>query len=221
MRSRLMLVSALLLVAPGLVAQSSSTSSSNLWGQHQLQDFLVMSGATQDQFHPLTQHERFAVYSRSLLTPFVFVAAGGAAGISQWEDVPHAWGQGAEGFAHRVGDYLARGTIQRTLQFGAESVLHEDNRYFQSGKHGTWTRVKYAVAATVLARDDSGKLRFSFSGVGSQAGAAFLSRTWQPPSDSSPEHGAISFGLSMASNAGVNVFKEFMPALIRKVHHPK
>ncbi len=177
--------------------------------------YLVMSGKTQDQFRPLTQSERAESYAKGLFSPFLFVTAAGSAGITQWQDVPHSWGQGAEGFGRRFGNYFAKQTVTRTLRWGGEAALHEDNRYFQSGKHGVWTRTKYALVSSVVARHDNGKQYFSFSRLGSGAGAAFISRTWQPSSDNSAADGARSFGISMGTNAGMNVFREFLPDILR------
>jgi len=98
---------------------------------------------------------------------------------------------------------------------GGESLLHEDNRYFQSGKQGVWARTKYALASSVLARHDNGKLGFSYSRLGSTAGSAFISRTWQPSTDNSPADGARSIGISMGANAGRNIIREFLPDLLR------
>src|SRR6266404_4038569 len=152
--------------------------------------FLVMSGKTQDQFQPLTQSQRTEAYLKGLFSPFLFVNAGFSAGITQAQDVPHSWGQGAEGYGRRFGNYFAKQTVTRTLRWGGESLLHEDNRYFQSGKQGVWARTKYALASSVLARHDNGKVAFSYSRLGSTAGAAFISRTWHPSTDNSPADGA-------------------------------
>src|SRR6266404_6740375 len=167
--------------------------------------FLVMSGKTQDQFQPLTQSQRAEAYTKGLFSPFLFLNAATSAGITQWQDVPHSWGQGAEGFGRRFGNYFAKQTVTRTLRWGSEAALHEDNRYFQSGKHNVWARIKYALVSSVLARHDDGNQYFSFSRLGTNAGAAFLSRTWQPSTDNSAGDGAVSFGISMGTNAGMNI----------------
>jgi hypothetical protein len=216
-----------LFIFPGfLVAQSQPPSNSpnqapagQATSSNTLFEYLLMTGTPQDQFHPLTQKERFREYANSLFNPLTAVMSLATAASAQASNAPPAWGQGAAGYGLRLGNYLAQDTIQLSMQMGAESLLHEDNRYFQSGEHSTWARLKYALAATVLARRDSGARRFSFSGVGSLAGVAFLSRTWQPSTDNSPEHGAISFGISLATSAGMNVLKEFLPDLQRHVVH--
>jgi hypothetical protein len=96
-------------------------------------------------------------------------------------------------------------------------LLHEDNRYFGSREHGFGRRILYAVKRSVLARKDDGTSRISISQIGSTAGAAFISRLWQPSTNNSAGDGAVSFGISMASNAGLNVMREFLPDISKHV----
>ena len=79
-------------------ASESAVSPSENKAKASLFYFLVMSGKTQDQFQPLTQSQRTEAYLKGLFSPFLFVNAGFSAGITQWQDVPHSWGQGAEGY---------------------------------------------------------------------------------------------------------------------------
>jgi hypothetical protein len=79
--------------------------------------------------------------------------------------------------------------------------------------------VRYAVKSSVLARGADGTQHFSVSQVGSTAAAAFISRLWQTPSTDSAEDGAKSFGISLATNAGINVVREFLPDVTRHVFH--
>lgn len=176
-----------------------------------------MAGKTQDQFHPFTPKERLKVYSKGFISPFRFFFSGAQAGITQWQDSPHEWGQGAAGYWTRYGNYYGYQLISDVLQMTGEDILHEDNYYYGSGYHGFWKRTKYAVKSSVLARGADGTQHFSISQVGSTAGAAFISRIWQPHSTGSAGDGAISFGISMGTNAGVNVVREFMPDIIRHV----
>ena len=178
-----------------------------------------MAGKTQDQFKPLTPKERLSVYAKSFFTPFRLVMAAVPAGTSQLEDVPKEWGLGAEGFGRRYANYYGYSAVRSILQMSGEDLLHEDNLYYGSGEQGFVTRVKYAVKSSVLARGSDGSQHFSVSQVGSTAAAAFISRLWQPRSTGSAGDGAISFGISMATNAGVNVVREFLPDITRHIFH--
>ena len=179
---------------------------------------LNMAGATKaSDFQPLAQHERTQIYLKTMLNPLGYLKAGFSAGIDQWNDKPAEWEQGASGYGKRFANILGQYSIQRTVTFSLGSLLHEDNRYFNSGKKGLWPRVGYSVASGILARHDDGSRHVSISQLGGVAAGAFLSRTWQPPSQHSAGSGAVSFGLTMASNMGFGVVKEFLPDLGRAI----
>jgi hypothetical protein len=84
----------------------------------------------------MTQRERTQLYLRTMINPVGYVKAGFSAGLDQWNDKPKAWEQGASGNGKRYANILGRYYIQRTVTFGVSSALHEDNRYFNSGKTG-------------------------------------------------------------------------------------
>ena len=180
---------------------------------------LFMSGKTKSQFKPLTAKERLSVYAKDLLSPFHFLLAGVSAGITQLQDSPKAWGLGAQGYGIRFANYYGEATISSMLQMSGEDLLHEDNLYYGSGEHGVWKRLKYAIASSVLARGNDGTQHFSVSQVASTAAASFISRTWQPRGSDSAGDGAVNFGINMASNAGVNVVREFLPGVTRHIFH--
>jgi hypothetical protein len=201
-------------------AQQKSSVASR--GLDRLFNYLNMAGTTKaNQFRPLTQHERTQIYLKTMVNPLGYLKAGFSAGIDQWKDKPTEWEQGASGYGKRFANILGQYSIQRTVTFGLGSVLHEDNRYFNSGKQGLWSRTAYAVSSGILARHDDGSRHLSISQLGGVAAGAFLSRYWQPPSQHSPGDGAVSFGISMASNMGFGVMKEFLPDLGRAITHKR
>jgi len=178
---------------------------------------LFMAGKTQDEFVPLTARERIGVYSRDLLSPVHIGLAGLSAGITQAQNSPQQWGQGAAGYGLRFANYYGEAVVADVLQMSGEDILHEDNLYYGSGKRGFGSRVAYAVKSSVLARGRDGTQHFSISQVGSTAGASFISRLWQPAGHGSASDGAVNFGISMATNAGVNVVREFLPDFTRHI----
>jgi len=178
---------------------------------------LFMAGKTQDQFQPLTPEERLIVYCKDLFGPFHIFLAGLSAGITQVQDSPKEWGLGAKGYGIRFANYYGEAFVSSMLQMSGEDLLHEDNLYYGSGEHGLWKRTKYAVKSSVLARGSDGTQHFSISQVGSTAGASFISRLWQPSSSDSAASGAKNFGYSMATNAGINVIREFLPDVTRHI----
>lgn len=181
-------------------------------------NYLNMAGTMKaSEFRPLTQRERASIYLKTMVNPLGYIKAGFSAGIDQWKDKPSEWEQGASGYGKRFANVVGQYSIQRTVTFGLASALHEDNRYFNSGEKGIWSRTGYAVTSGILARGDNGNRHLSVSQVGGIAAGAFLSRLWQPPSQESAGDGAVSFGITMASNMGFSVVKEFLPDLARAI----
>jgi hypothetical protein len=168
-------------------------------------------------FRPLTQRERTQLYVKTMMNPLGYVKAGFSAGIDQWKDKPAEWQQGASGYGLRFANILGQYSIQRTVTFAVSSLLDEDNRYFNSGKQNIWGRTAYAVVSGILARNHDGSRHLSLSQMGGVAAGAFMSRLWQPPSQDSAGDGAVSFGLTMASNMGFSVVKEFLPDIGRLI----
>jgi hypothetical protein len=200
---------------PDATEQKSSIASR---GMSQLFNYLNMAGTEKaSAFHPLTQQERNQIYVKTLVNPLGYLKAGFSAGIDQWNDKPSEWEQGAAGYGRRYANILGQYTIQRTVTFILSSGLYEDNRYFNSGKNGLWPRTGYAIASGILARHDNGSRHLSVSQLGGVAAGAFLSRFWQPQSQRSVGDGAVSFGISMASNMGFGIVKEFLPDIGRAI----
>ena len=181
-------------------------------------DYLNMAeGGKTATFRPLTQRERNRLFGESLINPVWYLKGATSAAQNQWTNTPKGWEQGASGYGKRFGDIMGQYAIRRTVTFGFESLLHEDNRYFPSGKKGFWPRTGYALSSGLLARHDNGKRYPSASlliGVGS---GAYLSRFWQPPGFRSVGDAAVSFGISMGWNIGFSVVKEFLPDMVRPI----
>lgn len=174
-------------------------------------------GAAPPEFAPMTASERFRLYLRRAFDPGSIIESAAGAGIRQWEDTPKEWKHGAEGYGDRFGSAYATHFIRETLEYGASAALREDNRYIRSGESGFWKRSKHAVVYTFMARNDAGNEHFAFSRFGSAAGAAFISRIWQPHSTNSAGDGAVVFGGTIGSDVGANMFHEFWPDIRRHV----
>jgi hypothetical protein len=198
-----------------LLASGAARAQATTKAIENLQRYLEISSTS--QFRPLTQSERNRLYVKSLTNPWGFVKVGMSAAIDHADDKPVEWGQGVDGYARRVANIEGQYLVQKTTNFLIASAVHEDNRYFNSGKHGFWNRTRYAVASSMLARHDNGKRYPSMSQIGGVAAGAFAARLWLPDSRSSAGDGAISFGITMGGNAATSVVKEFLPDALRLV----
>jgi hypothetical protein len=162
-------------------------------------------------YTPMAARDRRRAYRKDLFNPLSLVRSAAGAGLGQWKDRPPEWKQGAEGFGRRFASSYAGHIVDATVMYGASSALHEDTRYVRSGQGGTGARIGYAVRSTFLARRDDGSRRFSFSRVLAFAGAAFISRLWQPRSTHGFGSASISLGTSVGVAAGFDVVREFWP----------
>ena len=212
-----------LLLRPAAISQSSTTAASPAAGDaapsgftKAIFDYLAMAGTQKaSDFRPLSQNEQNRIYLKSLINPVLYVKAALSGTIDHANNKPQEWEQGASGYWKRVANITGQYGIQRTVTFGLSTLFHEDNRYFGSGKKGFWNRTGYAVSSSILARHADGSRYPSVSLIGGFAAAAFISRSWQPPSTHSAGDGAASFGYSMGYNALVSVVKEFLPDMLR------
>jgi hypothetical protein len=164
-------------------------------------------------FTPMTRSERVREYVKGTFWPGSLAATTARAGIDQLLDKPKEWDSDSNGFAKRLGNVYAKHIIRQTVQFGASTALHEDDRYLASGQRGFWTRTKYAVSSAFLARRDNGDRCLALARMSGSASAAFLSRAWQPASTSDAGSAASAFGFTIAGDIGTNFIKEFWPDL--------
>ena len=180
-------------------------------------DYLNMANHGQQlEFQPLTQKERNRLFAKSFINPIWYAKGAASAGSNQWNDVPKEWEQGASGYGKRFADIMGQYAVRKTVMYGFESLLHEDNRYFVSRKKGFWPRFGYSLSSGILARHDNGKRYPSASLLIGYASGACVSRFWQPASANSVGDAAVSFGISMIWNIGLGAAKEFLPDILHR-----
>jgi len=168
-------------------------------------------------YTPLTQSERARRYAKSMFGMEAVGRAAAGAGIQQWTNTPHEWGEGAEGYGRRFANSFGENIVRQTIVYGVSSAIDEDNRYFRSERTGFGSRTMYAVESTFLARRSDGTRRLSYSRIIGLVATAFISRAWQPPSESGPSHAAGSLGTTVGTEIGFNIAREFLPGLLG--HH--
>jgi hypothetical protein len=186
-----------------------------------LPNFLTLENASEAP--PLTAGEKFKVTARGSFDPVEFLWYGAQAGISQAKDTDSVYGQGMEGYAKRYGVRFADGTIENFFTRAIyPSILHQDPRYFQSGKGSFIHRAGYAVSRIFVTRSDSGNTQFNFSEIFGSATAAGISAFSYHERDSRNVDSAIDiWGSQLGWDALSYVIKEFWPDVRRKLHHSK
>ncbi len=132
---------------------------------------------------PLSAKEKLNLSFKTLIDPATFAAVGITAGIQQSMNSYYQFGQGSEGFAKRFGAaYGSTATNLLITSVGAESVFHQDPRYFYSG-HGTKKqRAWYAIESAFRSRGDNGKWQAPYAGITGAIAAAEISDRYYPGS---------------------------------------
>ena len=132
---------------------------------------------------PLSPQQKLHLGLKTLLDPTTFLAAGITAGIQQKMNSYWQWGQGSEGFAKRFG--AAYGTQVQSLLITsvlADSLFHQDPRYFYSGQGTKKQRAWYAVKSAFLTKGDNGKWQPPYAGLIGTVASAEIAQAYYPGS---------------------------------------
>ena len=141
-----------------------------------------------------------------------FAVAAVGASVEQVIHTPPEWGKGAEGYAKRYASTFGAAFTRQTLDYGMESMLHEDPRYFPLDGHSTKSRIWNALKQTFVTRTDSGDTTFAYGRIASAVATGQIARTWLPVSNNSAVDGLRTGGISIGIDAAVNLLYEFVPA---------
>ena len=132
---------------------------------------------------PLSPKQKLNLSFKTLIDPATFAAVGITAGIQQSRNSYYQFAQGSEGYAKRFG--AAYGTAATNLLITsvlADSVLHQDPRYFYSGRGTKKQRAWYAIRSAFCAKGDSGNWQPPYAGLAGAIAAAEISELYYPGS---------------------------------------
>ena len=155
----------------------------------------------------LAAGDKFRIYFRQTysLPSVLFPAA--FAGLDQATDSPKEWGRGGRGYLDRLATQRGQFQIGAFCGFAVGGALHEDPRFFPSGRHGMWRRTGYVLAHTLMARTDGGRDMPAFGNYAAALGAGFAPASWLPASEasaaSSLERSAAMLGMNVGMNMGI------------------
>ena len=168
----------------------------------------------------LSAMEKFNLFARTTINPKTYLTAAYNAGVAQAEDNDPTWGQGAEGYGKR---YAAAFTDQVSSnffkKFAYPALFRQDPRYFR-GEGTGGQRFKHAIAHTFVTRSDSGNDMFNFSRWFGATSAVALGNLYHPGHRRGFTPAAERVGISVGTDMGFDVLREFWPELVRKFHLP-
>jgi hypothetical protein len=165
---------------------------------------------------PLSVGQKFKLFVNESVSPASFISSAISAGFNQWRDVPHDYGQGAEGYGKRFGESMARGASQNFFgSFVTASILHEDPRFFPQYHPTFWGSVKYSAKRIVVTRTDSGRSTFNVAGFVGPVAAEALANTYLPRSEQTGAKAAERIASDLAWKFAGNMFKNYWPTLFK------
>lgn len=139
--------------------------------------------AYDNQAAPLSTQQKFSLSFKTLIDPATFAAVGITSGIQQIRNSYHQFGQGSAAYGERFGAAYGSTAINLlSTSFLGASLLHQDPRYFYSGKGTGKQRAWYAIKSGFRARGDNGKWQPPYASVLGTVVAAELSNLYYPGS---------------------------------------
>ena len=167
---------------------------------------------------PLSPKQKLHLGLSTLLDPASVAAVGIAAGIQQEKNSYYQYGQGSEGYAKRFGAAYAK-TASNILITSvlANSVLHQDPRYFYSGQGTKAQRAWYAIKSAFRAKGDNGKWQPPYSGLIGSIAAAEISQAYLPGSRTQYTLLGRNLMFRFTALVGLNLFQELL--LKELTHH--
>ncbi len=167
---------------------------------------------------PLTSGQKFHLFYRAALDPFVFASTGFQAGISQAENEFPGYGQGGQGYGKRYGATFAdQFSSNFFANFFYPTLLKEDPRYFRMGKGGFGHRLVYSVKQEFICHQDKGGRGFAWDNVLGAFTSGSLSNVYYPSTDRGAALTLSRSTISLAYGSLGNLVSEFWPDVSRKL----
>ena len=161
--------------------------------------------------------KKFRLFVRNTTDPFNVSFTAFNAAVQQANNDLSGFGQGAGGYAKRLGAGLADETSTgffRAYMF--PSLLHQDPRYFRRGSGSIKSRLVEAIIRPVVTRKDGGGRTFDSSGVLGSIAASSLSNIYYPSTDRGVERTFERVATGIPFDVIDHLIDEFGPDLENK-----
>jgi len=165
--------------------------------------------------------DKLRLFVTDTFDPISALGIGFDSGLDQAQNSDPAFGQGAAGYGKRLAANFASQTSARFFsEFAYPTIFREDPRYYRLA-HGKFsTRLLHAMEHTVVAHRDSGRHMFNFSEwLGTATGTA-INVAYHPGNEGGFAAAARGASVSILTDMGFDVLREFWPEVARKFHLP-
>lgn len=165
---------------------------------------------------PMTGAERRDFFvEQAVLSPVVYLRSFGSAVFNHTSNRPPEWGQGAEGYFHRVGDRFGRFAVQDVITHGTAAALGHEVRYVRCECKGLFPRVAQAIAQNFVALNSQGNWAPNYARVAGTFGSEIAGNYWWPERTRNSSIIFRGVAIQFGVNTGLNLFREFTPEVKR------
>ncbi len=175
------------------------------------------TSASLADYKPITAREKYRVATQDAFDRGTVMLAAAFAGEGELANASPSFGQGWAGYGryfgtsyadYVIGDYMTEAIFP--------SFLHQDPRFFRSGKGTGWSRLRYSAGQIFWTHNDNGSQGFNYSEVVGNSAAVAISNSYYP--DNRDASSAVQkLGTQLAVDMASNILKEFGPDLYRKL----
>jgi len=165
--------------------------------------------------------DKFILFVRGSYDPATFLGAGFNAGLSQAQNQDGSFGQGGAGYGKRfAAAYADEVSFRFFKDFAYPTLFFEDPRYYRQGLGSTKVRMLHAVEHAVVAHRDNGDRMFNFSEWLGTISAVSLGNLYHPGNRRGFGPAAEGVGISVLSDMGYDMLREFWPEIAHKFKLP-
>ena len=163
--------------------------------------------------------DNFRYYLTQTFGPSALPGTVASAAWSQaWND-PREWGRGGAGFGRRLASSYGRRLIRNSAELGVAYWSGEVLRYDRAGAGSIRARTLHAVKRTFVRAGRGGRTTFAYGRVAGVCASGFAANLWYPESRRGAWRAIERGSLSLGSELGWNVFREFWPDIKRLFRH--
>ena len=160
---------------------------------------------------PLHAKQKFELAWKSSIDPVTIVGVSFLAGLEQAADDFPGYGQGAEGYAKRVGAAYADVFIGTFMDSAVmTSLLKQDPRYFYQGTGSTKSRLLHALANSIICKGDNKQWQPNYSAMVGAFATGGISYLYYPASDRGVGLLVQTAAVRISLGSVAGVFQEFV-----------
>jgi hypothetical protein len=169
---------------------------------------------------PLDSRDKMMFWLHEEISPVGWFPVVVSAGYEQLTNGDPKYGSDSAAFGERLGAGFLRVS---SFRFFSDSLMptitHEDPRYYRKAYGGVTARGLYAAEQVFVARRDSGSVGINYSDIFGHLEGAALTATYYPAPSVNARVVMETWGVSLAGQAGGNLFLEFWPDVRDALFH--